>query len=109
MTSPELNIKPAKQIPWYLQIKDNIIYSKRIIDELSIKEINQMYKSKKFLCDDCGKELEKSDIPMDDHISHLINPRVIWSCEDCIIQCMKNGNVIASNEPEPESWQTENT
>lgn len=76
---------------------------------MSIKEINQMYEQKKTLCDDCGKELEKSNIPLDDHISHLINPRVIWSCEDCIIKCVKDGRVIASTkEPEPEQWQVDN-
>lgn len=76
---------------------------------MSIKEINQMYEQKKFLCDDYGKELEKSDILIEDHVSHLINPRIIWSCEDCIIKCIKNGDVIASTkESKPEQWQLDN-
>ena len=104
-----LHIKPQKQEAWYLQIKNEIQTNKRTIDKMSIKEINQMYEQKKILCDDCGKELEKSNIPLDDHISHLINPRVIWSCEDCIIKCVKDGRVIASTkEPEPEQWQVDN-
>ena len=106
---PELHCKPNKQESWYIQIKDEIQTSKRSIDKMSIKEINQMYDNKKFLCDDCGKELEKSDISLEDHISHMINPMVIWSCEDCIIKCVKDGRVIASTkEPEPEQWQVDN-
>lgn len=105
----ELYFQPIKQEDWYKQIKDRIVNSKRPIDKMSIKEINQMYENKKFLCDDCGKELEKSDIPLEDHISHLINPMVLWSCEDCIIKCMKNGNVIgATEEPKPDQWQLDN-
>ena len=106
---PNLHIKPQKQEAWYLQIKNDIQNSKRVVDKMSIKEINQMYTQKKTLCDDCGKELEKSNIPLEDHISHLINPRVIWSCEDCIIKCVKDGRVIASSkESEPEQWQIDN-
>jgi len=105
----ELHFEPIKQEAWYKQIKDRITNSKRLIDRMSIKEINQMYDQKKFLCDDCGKELEKADIPLEDHISHLINPFTIWSCEDCIIKCEKEGRIVgATEEPEPEQWQVDN-
>ena len=103
-----LHVKRVKQESWYKQIKDRIPNSKRPIDQLSISQINQMYKQKKFLCDDCGNELEKSDIPLEDHISHLINPMVLWSCEDCIIKCMKNGSVIGATEENPNQWQIDN-
>ncbi len=103
----ELFFKPIKQEAWYLQIKDKIPNSKRPIDKMSIKQINQMYENKKFLCDDCGKELEKpNNIPLEDHIIHLINPIVLWSCEDCILKCEKEGRVIASTkEPDPKQYQ----
>lgn len=105
----ELYFKPNKQESWYKQIKDEIQTSKRTIDKMSIKEINQMYEQKKILCDDCGKDLERSDIPLEDHITHLINPMIIWSCEDCVIKCVKNGNVIgATEESKPDQWQLDN-
>ncbi len=105
----ELHLEPIKQEAWHKQIKGEIEASKRPIDKMSIAEINQMYEQKKFLCDDCGKELERSDVSLEEHITHLINPIVLWSCDDCIIKCMKNGSVIAATEePDPDQWQIEN-
>lgn len=105
---PNLSFEPVKQQAWHLQIKDEILTSKRTIDKLSIKQINLMYENKKFLCDDCGDKFEKLDISLADHILHLINPSIFWSCDDCIITCMKEGRVIASSEPKPEQYQLDN-
>lgn len=53
----KLFLEPIRQETWYLQIKDEISHSKRPIDKMSIAEILQMYRERKFLCDTCGKQL----------------------------------------------------
>lgn len=104
-----LHFQPIKQEAWYLQIKDEIQTSKRPIDKMSIAEILKMYENKKYLCDTCNKELGKNEFTLNDHIAHLINPIIHWSCEDCIIKDMKQGNIIgATKEPKPERWQSNN-
>lgn len=90
-----LSIEPIKQEAWYLQIKDQIVSSKRSIDKMPIAVILHMYKHKKFLCDTCGKELGRIDFSLDDHIAHLVNPLILWSCEECLVDDMKNHRVIA--------------
>jgi hypothetical protein len=92
--------EPIKQDAWYFQIKDEIPHSKRPIDKKPIAEILQMYRGRKFLCDTCGKELiGKIDFSIEDHIAHMINPIILWSCEDCIIMSdIKNGRVIAATD-----------
>lgn len=105
----ELDFKPIKQQAWYLQIKENISNSKRSIDKMSIAEIRKMYQENNFNCDTCGKKFEKNNFTLEEHITHLINPIVLWSCEDCIVHDLKQGNVLGSTEePKFEKWQTEN-
>lgn len=106
---PQLHCKPIKQQSWYLQIKDTIQNSKRPIDKMSIAEIRKMYEDNNFVCDTCGKKFEKDNFTLEEHITHLINPIVLWSCEDCIMTDLKQGNIIGSTEEsKPEKWQTEN-
>jgi len=108
-TFPHLHFQPIKQEAWYLQIKDEISNSKRPIDEMSIAEIRKMYQENIFSCDTCGKKFEKNNFTLDEHITHLINPIVLWSCEDCIMKDLKQGNIVgATEEPEPNQWQSEN-
>jgi hypothetical protein len=90
--------EPIKQEAWYLQIKDVIRYSKRQMDKMPIAEILQMYRARKFLCDTCGKELDKVNFSIEDHIAHMINPVILWSCEDCIMSDIKNRRVIAATD-----------
>ena len=85
-----------KQEAWYLQIKDKICSSKRPIDKMPIAKILQMYEQRAFLCDTCGKELGRTDFSLEDHIAHMINPLILWSCEDCLMDDMKNGRVIGA-------------
>lgn len=96
----DLHFQPIKQEAWHLQIKDKIQTSKRPIDKLSIAEIRKMYQENMFSCDTCGKKFEKNNFTLEEHITHLINPIVLWSCEDCIIKDLKNGNVIGATEPD---------
>ena len=104
-----LHFKLIKQEAWYLQIKDEIIHSKKSMDKMSIAEILKIYDGKKYLCDTCNKELGgKNNFTLVDHITHLINPTVLWSCEDCIIKDMKSGNIIGEAETKLESWQIRN-
>lgn len=93
------------QIAWYLQIKDEMPHSKRPIDKMTTAEIVDMYEQKNFLCDTCGKELGKCDFSLQDHVIHLINPMILWSCEDCLINDVKNSRIIGSTkEPNPQNW-----
>lgn len=94
---PQLFLEPIKQQAWYLQIKDEIQRSKRPIDKMPIAEILQMYRERKFLCDTCGKAIDMHT-SLEDHIAHMINPIVLWSCEDCIMSDIKNGKVIAATD-----------
>ena len=94
----ELGFKLIPQIAWYSQIAEQIKTSKRIIDTLPIKDISDMYDSKKFICDTCGKSLEKCDFSVSDHVTHLINPSIYWSCEDCINSDIRNGGIFAMSE-----------
>jgi hypothetical protein len=101
---PKLHLRPAPQIAWHLQIKERVARSKRQIDKMSIAEIAKMYKDGNLLCDTCGKSLGKFDFMLEDHIIHLINPSFVWSCEDCIINDIKNDRIIAET-PDKLSWQ----
>ena len=93
---PKLHSHPIPQIAWYLQIKDRIPQSKRPTDKMTTAEIGKIYRNNKFLCDTCSKELGKCNFTLEEHILHLINPMIIWTCEDCLIDDMKKGRVIAS-------------
>ena len=95
-----MHLEPVKQQAWYIQIKDEIQGSKRPVDKMSVHEVLEMYREKKFLCDTCGKELGRIDFSVEDHIAHIINPIVLWSCEDCIIGDMKAGRILAATENE---------
>ena len=77
---------------------------------MSVAEIRKMYQDNAFVCDTCGHGFTKNNFTLEEHITHLINPIVLWSCEDCILKDMKQGNIIgASEETTPKRWQTENT
>jgi len=104
MNPPTLTSKPIPQIAWHLQIKEQITRSNRTIDKMSINQIALMYRDNKLLCDTCRKDLGNSDFKLEDHVIHLINPSIVWSCEDCIIDDMKNGRIIAET-PEKRSWK----
>jgi hypothetical protein len=89
--------EPIKQEAWHIQLKDKRLSGKRPIDKMSIAQILRMYEERKFLCDTCGKELVGKNVcSLKDHIAHLINPKVLWSCEDCLIDDFKNGRIIAA-------------
>ena len=95
--------QPIKQEAWYLQIKDKIQHSKRPIDKMSVAEIRKIYQEKDFVCDTCGSKFEKDNFTLEEHITHLINPIVLWSCEDCIMKDLKQDNIIAAiDESKPE-------
>ncbi len=102
--------EPIKQQAWRLQTKDDFNNTKRPIDKKSVVQIYEMFKEKKFICDICGKNISISrEINLEEHIIHVINPEVIWTCEDCFQLDLRNGRIIAiSKEPEPEKWQIEN-
>jgi hypothetical protein len=93
-----LSLEPVKQQAWYLQIKDQIQSSKRLIDKMPIAAILEMYRERKFRCDTCGKDLGRIDFSFEDHIAHMINPSIIWSCEDCLIDDMKHNRIVASTD-----------
>ncbi|MGH2613450.1 MAG: hypothetical protein ACRDFB_10450 [Rhabdochlamydiaceae bacterium] len=107
---PELFTNPIKQEVWYKQIRNSIGRSKRPIDKMSVAEIRKLYQEKKILCDSCGKEMVgKGNYTLEDHIVHLINPNVLWSCEDCFQVDLRKGRIIAmEEEPTPEVWQDHN-
>jgi hypothetical protein len=107
---PVLFSKPIKQESWYLQIKEKIGKSKRPIDNMSVAQVRQIYIDRQFLCDLCGKILQNpSNISLEEHILHLINPSVEWSCEDCFQSDLRNGRILAmSEDPKAEQWQQQN-
>lgn len=104
----KLGIEPIKQQAWHLQVKDKVKISKRPIDKMSIAEIYDMYENKKFLCDECGSSLGKIDFSLKDHILHMINPKQIWCCEDCVIKNMKSENFIGMVETKENNYQLNN-
>jgi hypothetical protein len=104
---PQLLWTPAKQEPWYDQIKDDIQNSKRPTDKMSVKQIKEMYIERKFLCDTCGKEFDKTDFTLEEHILHLIDPIYYWSCEDCFQSDLRNNRIIAMSEEKIQNWQCE--
>jgi hypothetical protein len=102
--TPRLYRRAIPNAAWYIQAKEGIERGKRTVDRMSISDIAVMYRDAKFLCDTCGKSLGKFDFDLKDHIIHLVNPSFVWSCEDCIIDDMKNGRIIAETPDRP-SWQ----
>jgi len=97
--------KPIPQISWYIQLKDKFDSSTRTIDRMNLVQIGRMYSEGIFLCDTCGKKLDKCSLSTEEHILHLLNPMVLWSCDDCIISDLKNKRIIASLENTEESWK----
>ncbi len=98
----------SKSIPqksWRQQIQDKFNLSNRVIDNMNLGQIGTMYREGSFLCDTCGKKLDKCNLSTQEHILHLINPMIIWSCEDCIISDIKNKRIISSTENYEESWK----
>jgi hypothetical protein len=109
MGMPKLFSTPIKQEAWYKQIREEITISKRPIDKMSVAEINKMYEEGKFLCDTCSKELFGFKKSLTDHVLHLINPAILWSCEDCFQSDLRNHRIIAmADEPAPYKWQDQN-
>lgn len=105
---PNISTKPIPKIAWYYQIREKISESIRPIDKMTTVELITMYQEKRFSCDTCGKIFDKCNFSLVDHITHLINPSVLWSCEDCLISDMKNGRIIASTpEPVSDKWKAE--
>lgn len=79
------------------------------MDEMSISQILQLYKERSFLCDTCGKNLDKNNFSLEDHIAHLINPTILWGCDNCLIDDLKHGRVIGVTvESNPKKWQLDN-
>jgi len=93
-----LSLEPVKQEAWYLQIKDQIQSSKRTIDKMPIAIILEMCRERRFVCDTCENQLGRIDFSLEDHIAHIINPSIIWSCEDCLIGDMKNNRIVAATD-----------
>ncbi|MGD1837526.1 MAG: hypothetical protein ACPKPY_05655, partial [Nitrososphaeraceae archaeon] len=98
---------PPKKGNWHLQIGDKISSSSRPIDKMSLKEISHMYTSNEFVCDGCGKNLNKVNFSLYEHIMHLINPVRHWTCEDCFQYDLRNGKIIAIEEEKILDWQKE--
>jgi hypothetical protein len=78
----QLSSKPIPQIAWYLQNKEELSKLRRHIDKMTTLEISRMYECGKFFCDTCGRELDNKHT-LQEHILHMINPKIIWNCEDC--------------------------
>ncbi len=98
---PKIHVKSIPQVAWYLQIKERVARSNRTIDKMSINDIAGMYRNGNLLCDTCGKTLGRFDFTLEQHIIHLINPSFVWSCEDCILDDMKNGRIISQISDKP--------
>jgi hypothetical protein len=91
----ELFRKSIPQIAWYLQIRDKIPKSFRLIDKMATWEIGEMYRQQFFFCDTCWNEYGYPiNYSMEHHILHLINPKILWSCEECSDDDFKSGRVI---------------
>jgi len=90
----EFGMESIPQISWWKQ-RD---YSKSIkpMDKLPLIEIQKLYESGFVLCDSCGKKIKISDCKYSlvDHITHLINTHVVWTCEGCYLQEKREGKII---------------
>lgn len=99
MEEPQLTIAPAKKIPFWMIISKDVAqsnYHKPIL-EYTIRDIATMYEKEEFICDTCGNPLGKINFSLWDHISHLINPLILWSCDNCIEKDRKEGKIIAES------------
>ena len=98
---PLLFSEPIKQQAWYLMTKASIDSGralKRPIDKMPIAEILKMFKEENFICDDCGARMGKMpNTSLVDHIAHLINPSCGFTCEKCMLDLYKTGNIIAGD------------
>jgi hypothetical protein len=108
MSDANISSKPIPQVAWYLQIKEKMKESIRPIDKMTTAEVVKMYENRQFSCDTCGKIFDKNSFTLTDHIVHLINPSILWTCEDCVITDMKRGKIIATTpEPDSDKWKAE--
>lgn len=84
--------------PWHVNHPtQNITKGLRIIDDMTYSEIYQMYEHEDFRCDTCGKSLKDEgdlNISAKDHVVHILNPQIVWSCMDCIEGDFKKGKIL---------------
>ncbi len=96
--TPDLFREPVPQVAWWKQ--SDFSKSIRPIDKMPIAEILKMYESGFILCDTCGKKslITECAYTLLDHITHIINPIVLWSCEGCYLECKRKGQIIGETE-----------
>ena len=96
---PELFSEPIKQQAWHLMFNADIDKRgyKRPIDRMPVAEILKMYEEENFICDGCGARIGKVNCTLKEHIAHLINPIVGWSCDKCMLKLYKSGDIIAGD------------
>ncbi len=90
----ELNCKAFPQVAWWKQRKNDKLV--KPMDKMPMAEIIKLYESGFVLCDSCGKKLpiKECAYTLVDHIIHMINPIVLWSCEGCYLECKRKGEII---------------
>lgn len=91
--------KANDEDPWYINNPANVIRKglQRIIDSMTYSEIYEMYDKEDYRCDTCGRPLKDDGelhISIKDHVIHLLNPSIIWSCIGCINNDFKKRRVI---------------
>jgi len=68
----------------------------RRTDRMTINEIFRLYNQNIIPCDSCEKNipLTNSKLTLEQHVIHAINPRCLWTCEECLQEDIKNKRII---------------
>lgn len=103
-----LGMEKAPQIPWWQDIHnrttDDLKEERHVKHVLrkTIAEINEIIKSGKWICDDCGalydRKLPVTYQELHDFVLLIINNGCYSVCDNCHLKSIKNGSIIGCED-----------
>ncbi|KKN46021.1 hypothetical protein LCGC14_0677150 [marine sediment metagenome] len=106
--APDFTIEKAPRIPFWQVLHNDLTkdlkkekYIKHVYRH-TVAEVNDVIKSGKIWCDDCGKEIElklpKNYEELESFALRFINRNCVHPCDECIEKDIDAGRVIGSEK-----------
>lgn len=100
---PEFFMEPAKQVPFWKVISDEVNQSRgwiKTINKMTISEIYHLIEKGKLPCGTCSElldiEIPKTYDALRDIIISIINPMVLPCCDGCMLDTFDKGRVFCA-------------